>query len=246
MIDYFVFGNVDTRDYDMYVYDKDSDSVSPWEYSVQSIPGRNGDILIPQKRIPNAINTYNVILADNADSNFKSFKDDIFAQIGYQRLEDSFHTTEFYQAYCSDAITPIIDKTRRMIKFQIVFSRKPQRFLKSGETVQVFTGNIISISNPTRNNSLPLIKLTASARTTAGTITINGNSISLSSFTDFLYIDIETMEAGKYYIGDASNLIKFASFNQDDYSLLSGQNEIRLNNLSNVSSVEITPRWWIK
>ena len=53
MSGWFQFGQLDSTDYDLLIFEKAVDRAPMWGQSAQEVPGRNGELLIPTQRMPN-------------------------------------------------------------------------------------------------------------------------------------------------------------------------------------------------
>lgn len=138
MSDEFVFNGVSSSSFEVEVFFSEVDNGVAEEYDKLTVPGRNGDLLIDQKRRPNKPHIYSGIIYKNFSANYKNFKEYLLSQIGYKRLTDTFHPNEFYHAVFDEELEVIVDRERDMGKFKLEFNRKPQRFLLSGEEVTTF------------------------------------------------------------------------------------------------------------
>lgn len=136
-LNYIVFGGVDSRDYGIYISGEGVFNAPERDVEVVNIPGKDGDLLIDRGRFLNIQVTYPGFNFEPDLSTFaerlRAFRAALASQIGYQRLEDSFHPDEFRMATFRSGldINPVMYNTAST--FDIVFDCKPQRFLKSGE-----------------------------------------------------------------------------------------------------------------
>lgn len=233
MNDYFIFGSVDSRNYGVQIFDYDTDDSAERVYETYEIAGRNGDLLIDSKRWMNKQHIYWGIIPTNYATNLRNFASALNAQKGYQRLEDSLHPTEYYVANFRTPLDVVTAMQRDMGKFQIEFDRKPQRFLKSGETKVTLTATG-SITNPTEFESYPLLRIYGT-----GVVGIAGKTINISAADEYTDVDCEIMEAYKGAVSKNTN-VTYSSTAL--YSLHEGQNGITLG--SGITKVEITPRWY--
>lgn len=238
-MDYFVFGEVDSRDYNVWIYPQEIDSAPQREYQEVVIAGRNGTLTVDGGRYENIDHVYQgIIFSDNAVSDLVDFRNALTAQIDYKRLEDSINTSEYYEARFMEMFTPIVEEGRGASKFEIKFNRKPQRFLKSGETATSFTASG-NITNPTKFASRPLIVVTGTGSVGVGnqTVTIDGTSGQVS------YIDCDMQEAYKVVSGANVSINSDVTFTGTDFPTLpSGRSGVSLG--SGITKVEITPRWY--
>lgn len=225
------FNGVSSETYGAKCFRVETDSASPVEYDVVNVIGKNGESLIPKNRFPNEHNIYTyVFLGDLAESQFKQFRNALMAVVGYSRLEDSEHPDEYYSAYVSAPIVPVITSDRKYIKCEVDFSRLPQRFLKSGESVLYYNPSSYTLANPTLYPALPSIRFYGN-----GTLTINGNTIDVISASSYTDIDFET--------GDHTPTASRITLSTVDYEpLLPGDNSIT----TDFATIQITPRWWTR
>ena len=153
-IDYLIFGDVDSRDYGIEVFFKDVDRTPKRVYQRIEVPGRNGAILIDEKRYEDVPVSYDCIALLDADR--KAFVNALAAQTGYQRMQDSFNDDEFYSAVFEGDVDPNVTKDRAQSTFTIKFTRSAQRYLISGETeLTLESGD--TLTNPTLFESSPLL-----------------------------------------------------------------------------------------
>lgn len=232
-MDWFKFGDVDTRNFDIYIFDMNTDNAPAQLVDEITIPGRNGSLFMQNHYFENVEHRYVGVIYQNAAENLKWFRNEIMRNSGYQRLEDSIHNEEFYQARYIGGLDPKITPDRKMVKFVIEFSRKPQRFLKDGEREIILSG-AQTFENPTPFPAKPLIRVTGSGTLTLGTktVTIASNS------KPYIYIDSEMMDC--YYSSDNCNSL--VTFSDDNFPVFeSGKSTL---SYSGVSNVRVTPRWW--
>lgn len=174
-IEHLVFGDADSKDYNIEVFFKDIDHTPKRVYERIEVPGRNGAVLIDEKRYEDVSVTYDCVALNDADRS--SFVNALAAQIGYHRLQDSFNSDEFYSAVFDGDVDPNVTSDREKSTFSIYFTRSAQRFLVSGEDViDVASGD--TLTNPTLFDSSPLLAVEG-----YGTIGFNGYEIELENKT---------------------------------------------------------------
>ena len=237
MSDYFVFGTFDTRTDGIGVFWKSIDGAPVRQYKTFTANGRNGVLLLDLKRYDNIDRQYDVVFTATGNttalSKFESFRDKIYAISGYKKLYDSFNTSEYYSAYISQILKPAAPAQRDLVRASITFSRKPERFLNSGDTVVSLTADG-TITNPTSYESKPLLRIYG-----AGTTYIGSQSIVISSADVYTDIDCDAMLC---YKGTA-NKGTLVSFSNNAFpTLKAGTNTITLG--TGITKIEITPRWY--
>lgn len=155
MTGYFIFDDIDTRNFeDVYVYFDKVDETPKRVYTKVDIPARNGAFYIDENRYEDVEHIYHIAaLTKEAGS---ALINALASKIGYYRLEDSFNPTEFYQAVFTSGADPKITSIRDKNTFKITFTRKPQRWLKSGEEeiaigewgiARTISGDVVTIEN---------------------------------------------------------------------------------------------------
>lgn len=199
-----------------------------------TIPGRNGELILTNKRYNNVEIPYECGIIRNFDINYTGFINHLLSDPGYHRLEDSYHP-EVYRMAVFDAQTePDMTARNAQGTFKVTFSCKPQMYLKSGELRQeAYNGS--PIYNPTRQEARPLIRVYGTGELVVGDCTIR--IMECDSHTD---LDCELQEAYKDTVNCNDNI----ELDQDDFPTLSpGRTVISWS--GGIYRVEITPRWWM-
>jgi phage-related protein len=227
------FAGTTSKSFKVYISGSGTFNAPERDVTKISVPGRNGDIVLDNGRYKNVELTYPAFIAENFSVNMQSFRNYMMKFTGYQRLEDTYHTDEFRMARYKGEMEVKPVKSLVAGEFDITFDTKPQRFLKSGETAVLFTANG-SITNPTAMTAKPLLRLTGT-----GTVTIGGVAITVTSTTGYIDVDCETQEA---YCGSLNKNSCIVLENGVMPELPAGTSSVVLNG---ITSVSITPRWWI-
>lgn len=195
------------------------------------VPGRNGDIINDRGRYRNIEITYPAFIIKNFADQVRAWSNKILEPIDYARLEDTYHPDEFRLAVLSQGME--VDPVSWLAagSFELIFNCRPERFLKSGETAQTFTADG-TITNPTDMAAKPIIRVYGS-----GKVEVNGSEITIASHS-LAYIDIDC-DLQEAFCGSV-NANQYISV--DEFPTLdSGENNV---DLTGVTSVQITPRWW--
>lgn len=233
MRNYFVLDGVDSRTHGVYISGQGTFSAPKREYSLVTVAGRNGDLVLDGKRFSNSVLTYPAFIYANFNTNIQNLRNWLLSLTGYKQLSDTYHTDEYRMVLFEGPFEPDVQPKNDAGSFDIVFSCKPQRFLISGDTKTTLTANG-SITNPTKYASKPLLRVYGT-----GTLGIGSQSITISQAATYTDIDCEMMDCYK------------GSVSKNQYVSLSGYNFPVLNPGSNnislgtgITKVEITPRWW--
>lgn len=222
----FFYNGKSTRDFGIYCSGADTFSAPARKYTSVEIKGKNGILLEDEKTFSNAVLGYKCIIMDGIE-NFERFKAFMMAQSGYNRLEDTFHPDEYREAVLAESISPEVKGDYDVASFEIVFSAKPQRFLKDGEKTFSFNGSG-SLMNNTLFDAKPMIRAYGN-----GSVTINGKGFTVSNVSGYVDIDCEEMDAYK----ESTNMNNY--FTGDFPVLKNG-----VNNIVSTMAIDIIPRWW--
>ena len=221
-----VFDGRTSKDFNVLLSGFDTYTAPERDVERVSVPGRNGDVVIDNGRYENVDVTYKCLLLRHLETDYSEFIAWLMSGAGYKRLEDTFHPDEFRMASFKGSVKPKLYDYENA-SFSITFNCKPQRWLKSGEDVTTLIdgGTII---NETSYTAKPLIRAYS-----AGTLTVNGQSLTISSVDGYVDIDSERLNAYKGSTNKNSTVSGvFPTF-------VAGENVITY-----TGRLEITPRWW--
>lgn len=229
--DYFIFDGVNSLSFNAYLYDEGTSDSPTADYTDVSIPARHGGLLINNYRMNNVTHRYYLVITEDFEQNYSALRAFLLSRDGYCRLEDTFHPNEYYHAAFLNALEPVKAPHSDMGKVRIEFTRKPQRYLKSGEDEIVIQRNLTpgssdfgrNVTNPTQFGCYPLFMLKGDItshgftikfgadRDTTSILSAEENTESDWLWTDTfpLYIDMETMlawvdntdDGKRYYYG---------------------------------------------
>ena len=206
------------------------------DYSVTHVEGRNGDIVIDTGSWQNVPRTYNLAI-DTRKISYAEVASKLVQWLhsasGYARLEDSYEPDFYRMAMYKDSgsISNIYSKAGQI---EISFDCKPQRYLKSGEVSDLFTSNT-EYRNPTDFPSKPKIVIHGSG---SGTVKIGAYEITIFNILDGMTVDCEIQDTYKNNI-NCNSIVSIAEYPK----IIAGNNMISMS--GGVTSIEITPRWWM-
>lgn len=232
---YLTFNGRSTHEFGIFISGESTYSAPERNVVSQEVAGRNGSLLFDMGNFKNISVKYPSYIVEDLPSRIRDFLNFAGSQIGYQRLEDTYHPYEFRMARFKS--NPSIDTAgymNRSGKFTLDFDCKPQRFLKSGEDAVEFSDDGI-ILNRTNFPSKPLLRVYG---TGTGSVGVGSETISITNLDGYMDIDCEIMDAYK----GAVNCNSYVSFT-DDIVLRPGESGISFN--GDITSIEITPRWYI-
>lgn len=226
------FGGVQTKDFQCWISGSGTYAAPERDITVTSVPGRNGTLVYDNGRYNNIEVSYPAFILRGFEVNIQTLRNALTSKTGYQRIEDTYHPSEYRMGYLSGGFNPDVGQNLRYATFDIVFNCKPQRFLKSGEQWITMTSGQ-SINNPTSFSAKPIIRVTGS-----GTLNVGSTYLTIKSFgRDYMDIDCDLMDC--YY--GVENLNSYVT--GDTFPVLSpGNTGVTF---SSGMTVKIMPRWWI-
>lgn len=209
--------------------------------SVYSVPGRSGDIIMPQDAWENVEQKYDLFIGDGEQHSATELFDQVASWLcgpsGYCELWDDFDPDHYRLAYVKDpfSLEPIgLGQDGRST---ITFVCKPQRFLLSGKSTVNFTSAGV-LFNETAFKARPLIFVGGNGE--FGTVTIGETVFTLTQYpSSGLCIDCENMVCKDVN----GNKVLTVTSSTSEYAVLNpGENAIGFTN--SVTSLAITPNWF--
>lgn len=199
----------------------------------QTIPGRNGDLIWETGSYENRSGSASCFcLQKDVEKAVSSAGRFLMGKKGYRRLETSDDPDHYWLARVENS-PQIAMRLRMLAPFEIGFDCKPQRFVKSGENLVLFTSSG-SIFNQYGQIALPVIALTGNG---SGTLTIGDCVVEVKALDGTLYLDSDTQNA--YNDNGNQNM----NINAPTFPTLpDGETQIAFS--GGIERIEIVPRWW--
>lgn len=173
------FGGVNSLDYGIFISGEAVYNAPVRDVEAIAVPGRNGDIILDKGRFQNIEVEYPAgTFGDDSDdfsAKLSEFRNAILSQVGYQRLEDTYHSDEYRMGVYADGLEVDPVQYNSAGEFKLKFNCKPQRWLKSGEDAETVTSGG-TITNPTLFESSPLLEVEG-----YGNIQFNGFDIDIEN-----------------------------------------------------------------
>ena len=239
------FGGEVSTNYGMVVLEPPVRDVPVRQQTVFNIPGRNGSVIFQDKTFNDTVRTYKVGVFEDTqyDSGGQAVSGSLAERIaaisswlnskdGYQMLSDNFEPDYYRMAYYSGG-NDWVDKLTMYGEAELTFTCKAQRFLTP--TVNMITSSPATIKNPTKFESKPLIKITATNQTVS--VTINGKTIT-AEVADYIYIDCELMNA--YRLATENKNDKISG---DFPTIAPGNNTVTIT--GTFTNVQIQPNYYV-
>lgn len=154
MRNYFTIDGVDSRDFGVYISGQGTFKAPARDYNLIPVPGRNGDLVGPEKRFLNGTLVYPAFIYSNFDANIKAFRNFLLSLVGYHDLIDSYHPDEIRKVLFQGPFEPEVEAKNDAGRFDLEFICKPQRYLASGQeeitfeagggTTETYTGAVVT------------------------------------------------------------------------------------------------------
>ena len=121
MIGNLVVGNINCKDYGVFVSDAGIYASPEPDYTSYEIAGRNGDLHINNGRYKNVDITYQAFIAHEFEDKFVPFRSAILSQDGYVRIEDDFKQDMYRLGRLKSGIEGKIKLARGIGTFELEF-----------------------------------------------------------------------------------------------------------------------------
>ncbi len=230
------FNGVTSSSFNLQVERRPDYEIPEKDYDSFHIPGKNGDLLIFNGSYKNVVRSYDVAIGSR-NGLFTSMANDISSWLcspsEYARLEDTYEP-DYYKLATYKGPATIENILGNAGRATIEFDRKPQRFLKTGDTKVVVTSGQ-TLNNPTKFAALPIITVKGSG---SGILKVGGYTVTISAIDVELIINSEIQDAYKGTLNKNQTITLSSEFPK----LISGGNEISYS--GGITSVEIIPKWW--
>ena len=227
-----IYGGKNLLEFGVYVSAEGSYNAPSRSITEEVIPGRNGTLIIDNGRYENRVVTYPAYIIENLEANMAALRAYLLSHTSYTRLEDTFHPDEYYLAMPTGGIeVQTSGRYNREGVFNLSFTCKPQRYLKSGEEVIHLT-DAGTLYNPTMFVAKPLLRVYGN-----GEVHIGDSSFAIDTEAEYVDIDCEIEDC--YSNGTNQNpyvtIDNFPEFPP-------GENTISFE--GEITQVDVITRWW--
>ena len=235
MLDTFIFGDINSIEYNAYITGAGVFDTPAKRYTKISIEGKNGDLLLGSKypTFKNVSIRYPAVIVKNFRKSYEALKSALSSNLSYEMLTDTIEPERFrigtFKEITSLKMTDHLDAGT----FEVVFDCKPQWFLTEGNNfISVVNGT--SLFNPTSHYAKPLLKAVGN-----GEIGLNEQIITVSNNAGkTLYIDAEAEDA---YSGTENRNSDITLSDNEFPRLKPNENPITI---EGDLTLEIMPRWF--
>ena len=240
-MNYFIYNGISSKDMCVRISSKDVYSAPKYDLKFQSIPGRDGDLISPNGRFPNATVSYTCFIPAKS---IQELSDKVTAvkcwlytePDRYHTLSDSYDTSFFRKAVFNNKLD-ISDEVSKIGVFTVNFTCHPMRFSHTGQVKTTFTASPFTLTNPYPFAAKPYLKINGRG---TGTLTIQSASSNkvweFSTLNGYTECDSELMNF--YHDTEPKNDI----VSGEGFPVFApGTNTIAFD--GGITSIEVIPRW---
>ena len=229
----FIYNNKNSLDFGLTVSGEDTWRKANPDIERKQIPGRNGDLLLDNRRYENVEITYRVGITKDFSAYYSAFSDFLLSSPTYHRLKDSYHPEVFRKAVPAKPLTPALTARQKEGQFDVTFSCMPQEFLKSGERTLIFT-ETGTIFNPTLYDAAPMLRVYGVGRVQVGEVIFK-----LTENDGYTDVDCELEDA---YHGSENRNGNIELYGVSFPRLRPGRSWVIFG--EGITRIEVNPRWW--
>lgn len=183
------------------IYERSVYNAAAYDVTALQVPGRSGDLLIPNNRYANKTVTYKGFLHtgtsySDLSTALVALKSWLCADAGhYHRLTDNYDITYYRQAYISgETAISIVHQRDKGVEVTVTFSAKPFMYDRVGNLYTI-TSNSFPVTNPNGFPSLPLMTISMSGAVDLSIYTGGVHHVwNIQSYTGDLIVDSELMD----------------------------------------------------
>lgn len=234
MIHWFSYKGKSSDSFGLYIQKKNSFDSAERDVSYQSVPGRNGDIIIDNGRYKNLDLPYSIGIVSESEfiQSIDDLKNWLIPETSYYQLYDSYDPAHYRLASVSDGLS-IEQLLSNYGTTTLKFNCKPFRYSFFGNRVTTLTQSGSAIKNRERYSSLPYMRIFGSGDIT---LFVNDTAFYFYDVNEFVEIDSDMMNCFK----NTSNLNN--QMQSDGFPVFDvGKNIISWT--GNVEKIEVKPRW---
>lgn len=237
---YFTYNGRSSKEFGLHIEKKDIFSAPEYDAEFTSIPGRNGDLIVSNRRFANIKVAYRVFLkrktVSELSSVLRAVKGWLYTEPDrYHEITDSYDTEHLRYGVISGSLD-IEEQFNKLGSFRVTFNCKPFKYsLDSLQEISIENGG--SIFNPEAFTAKPIITLKG-----IGNFSLalqNGKYIKTWNFkgiTDGVVCDSEQMN---FYYG--TMLLNDKVTGDGFPELPPGETVLMVS--GGVSEIKVTPRW---
>lgn len=180
----FIYNGQSTKDYNLRIYSGLEYELSSHDVETQVVPGRDGVLLLDNKRLEPVERPYSLKLKDNVNDLSTEIAEWLGVK-GWHDLTLSWDEGFIYKATVINTIS-ISEVLKQLGKMQVVFLMHPIKYFSDNEEQTISSGS--TVTNRGNVTAYPLITLKGNGNTV---LTINGRRTVLEDIQGSITLDMK-------------------------------------------------------
>ena len=237
----FTFNGLKSTDFNMYINAEYETTSSVPDYQTVEVPGRDGDLIIPNDRYKSFVQELPIIYLGKYKETMRKIdqaRQIMLADSNWHDFLFSFDSDYIYRAAYLSSFP--VKKTAISLTQTLQFNMMPYKYLISGkEKLNADVGDVIALHNVGTIIAKPLIKLTGSGDFK---IYIAGQTLNLKGVDGGLIMDSEAQTCTNL----AGTRTQFDKMYGGFLTIDPGSHTLGFVDNGNSGKLEITPRWAVR
>lgn len=194
---YFKFNGIKSSDLGIRIKSKNIYSTPKYDANLVSIPGRNGELISSNRRVPNSSVSYTCFVPaksiEELSGKITIIKNWLYSEPDrYHDLEDSYDSS-FKRKAVFNSKLDIADEVNVIGTFTVMFSCKPQRFLISSLSIESHA-SAFTVNNPYSLAAKPYLKISGNGDITLVMQSDDSNKVwNIKEVESYIECDAELM-----------------------------------------------------
>ena len=234
----FKFNGHKSSDFNMYINsDYELASTTP-DYQAVEIPGRDGDLLIPNNRFKSFKQDFPITYIGSYDDSIKKIeaaKQLMLQDTNWHDMSFSFDPDYIYRASFVGEFR--VKKSATYMTQTLSFNMMPYKYLTTGQTYQTITDGDV-LNNLGTILAKPIIKITGKGDCT---IKIGNRSVSLKGIDGGIVMDSDSQLCTNL----AGTRTQFDKMYGDFIDIAMGKQTVKITG-DNITKTELLPRWAVR
>ncbi|GBG94983.1 hypothetical protein LFYK43_14420 [Ligilactobacillus salitolerans] len=234
----FTFNDLKSTDFNMYINAEYEIASSASDYQIVEVPGRDGDLIIPNNRYKSFVQELPIIYLGKHKETMQKIDQARQIMLADSKWHDflfSFDRDYIYRAAYLSSFP--VKKTVTGITQTLQFEMMPYKYLTSGQSYQTITNKQV-LTNPGTISAKPIIKVTGEGDCT---IQIGSAKVSLKGIDTGIIMDTDSQSCTNL----AGTRTAFDKMYGDFMSIAKGNQTVTITG-DNITKIELLPRWAVR
>ncbi|KRN88203.1 BF2992 family fimbrillin-A clan protein [Ligilactobacillus acidipiscis] len=234
----FKFNGHKSSDFNMYINsDYELASTTP-DYQAVEIPGRDGDLLIPNNRFKSFKQDFPITYIGSYDDSIKKIEAAKQLMLQDTNWHDMSFSFDPDFIYCASFVGEFrVKKSAAYLTQTLSFNVMPYKYLTTGQTYQTITDGY-ELNNLGTILAKPIIKITGKGDCT---IKIGNRSVSLKGIDGGIVMDSDSQLCTNL----AGTRTQFDKMYGDFIDIAMGKQTVKITG-DNITKAELLPRWAVR